>query len=395
MYRWDLQKEMEDANSTAYIARTLARAGIEATENSVSKEERAKEEQQLHAAVDSALYFLEQRIDSWSDAYLVGNYGLAAVESRRSAHIENARSLLEQLAHREGDAMYWHLEANTSPFYGWGSAGRLEVTALAVEALTKMEAQHTDRDAREMAGRGLQYLLAHKDRYGVWYSTQATQNVIEAMFASMPVTAGGAGATQAMIKVNGRTFKTVSLPDPKEATGPIMLALADALEKGENKIEIVSDANAQAINATVFTSYYLPWGKSSATSEENLLTGENRALRWKVQYDRTEAKMGDTIHCVVEAERIGLKGYGMMLGEVGLPPGAEVDRASLEAGGGNYEVQPDRVVFYIWPSAGGSSFSFDFRPRYRMESLSAPSRLYDYYNPEAAAVVAPVKFSVH
>jgi hypothetical protein len=53
------------------------------------------------------------------------------------------------------------------------------------------------------------------------------------------------------------------------------------------------------------------------------------------------------------------------------------------------------VVFYIWPSAGGSGFSFDFRPRYRMESLSAPSRLYDYYNPEAAAVVAPVKFSVH
>ena len=395
MYRWDLQKEMEDANSTAYIARTLAGAGIEATENSISKEERAKEEQQLRAAVDAALHFLEQRIDSWSDAYLVGNYALAAVESGRSAHMENARSLLEQLAHREGDTMYWNLEANTSPFYGWGSAGRLEVTALAVEALTRMEAQHADRDMQEMAGRGLQYLLAHKDRYGVWYSTQATQNVIEAMFASMPVTAGGAGATQAMIKVNGRTFKTVSLPDPKEATGPIMLALADALEKGENKIEIVSDANAQAINATVFTSYYLPWGKSSATSEENLLTGENRALRWKVQYDRTEAKMGDTIHCVVEAERIGFKGYGMMLGEVGLPPGAEVDRASLEAGGGNYEVQPDRVVFYIWPSAGGSSFSFDFRPRYRMESLSAPSRLYDYYNPEAAAVVAPVKFSVH
>jgi uncharacterized protein YfaS (alpha-2-macroglobulin family) len=395
MYRWDLQKEMEDANSTAYIARTLAAAGIEATENSVSKEERAKEEQRLRAAVDAALHFLEQRIDTWSDAYLVGNYALAAVESGRSAHMENARSLLEQLAHRESDATYWNLEANTSPFYGWGSAGRLEVTALAVEALTKMEAQHTDRDMQEMAGRGLQYLLAHKDRYGVWYSTQATQNVIEAMIASMPVTAGGASATQATIKVNGHTFKTVSLPDPKEATGPITVALADALEKGETRIEIVSDANAQAINATVFTSYYLPWGKSSATSEENLLSGENRALRWKVQYDRTEAKMGDTIHCIVEAERIGFKGYGMMLGEVGLPPGAEVDRSSLEAGGGSYEVQPDRVVFYIWPVAGGSSFSFDFRLRYRMESLSAPSRLYDYYNPEAAAVVAPVKFSVH
>jgi hypothetical protein len=86
----------------------------------------------------------------------------------------------------------------------------------------------------------------------------------------------------------------------------------------------------------------------------------------------------------------------MMLGEVGLPPGAEVDRASLEsAGAGSYEMQPDRVVFYIWPAAGGSSFGFDFRLRYRMEAFSTASRLYDYYNPEAAAVVEPVNFSVH
>jgi len=90
----------------------------------------------------------------------------------------------------------------------------------------------------------------------------------------------------------------------------------------------------------------------------------------------------------------------MMLAEVGLPPGAEVDRASLEAvkesgeGVGSYEVQPDRVVFYVWPIAGGSKFGFDFRLRYRMVSSSAPSTLYDYYNPEAAAAVMPVKFSV-
>jgi len=89
----------------------------------------------------------------------------------------------------------------------------------------------------------------------------------------------------------------------------------------------------------------------------------------------------------------------MMLAEVGLPPGAEVDRASLEAakesgGVSSYEVLPDRVVFYVWPTAGGSQFEFGFRVRYGMDAWSAPSSLYDYYNPEAAAVVKPVKFSV-
>jgi hypothetical protein len=37
---------------------------------------------------------------------------------------------------------------------------------------------------------------------------------------------------------------------------------------------------------------------------------------------------------------------------------------------------------------------FGFRVRYGMESWSAPSSLYDYYHPEAAAVVKPVKFSI-
>ena len=396
MYRWDLQKEEEDANSTAYIARTLAGADIGAADNSISKEEKEKERQRLGAAVDGALHFIEQNIDSWSDPYLVGNYALAAVDGGRNAHIEKARTLLEQLAHREGDTMYWNLEANTSPFYGWGNTGRLESTALAVEALAKMDSAHADCDLQDMAARGLQYLLGHKDRYAVWYSTQATQNVLEAMIAAMPAGANAVGVVQATIKVNGRAVKTMSLPDPREATGPVTVALGNALEKGENKIEIATAANVGAMNATLFASYYVPWGKSSATSEENLLSGENRALRWKVQYDRLEAKAGETVHCNVEAERIGFKGYGMMLGEVGLPPGAEVDRASLDAGdAGSYEVQPDRVVFYIWPSAGGSSFRFDFRLRYRMEASSAASKLYDYYNPEAAASVTPVKFSVH
>jgi hypothetical protein len=63
-----------------------------------------------------------------------------------------------------------------------------------------------------------------------------------------------------------------------------------------------------------------------------------------------------------------------MLAEVGLPPGAEVDRASLEAakqsgeGMSSYEVLPDRVEFHIWPTAGGSKFEFGFRVRYGMES---------------------------
>lgn len=39
--------------------------------------------------------------------------------------------------------------------------------------------------------------------------------------------------------------------------------------------------------------------------------------------------MKDVVTCTVQAERIGFKGYGMMLAEIGLPPGADVDRAAI------------------------------------------------------------------
>ena len=399
MYRWDLKKEVEDANTTAYVARALA-GDWSGTNDSASKEERGKEQAAVRMAVDEALRGLEKDIDAWSDAYVAGNYALAAVASKRVEHIANARAVLKRLMHSEGDASYWSPEANTTPFYGWGRTGRLETTALAVEALENMDPSHADRETQEMVQRGLQYLLSRKDRYAVWYSTQATQNALEAMVAAIPAGGDAEKAMTTTLKVNGKEVRTLALPPANEASGPITVKIAGGLNKGENTIEVTGAGKTRAMNATAFTSYYLPWGDSTATAEENTASGESRALQLRVKYDKQEAKEGETVRCKVGAERIGFKGYGMMLAEVGLPPGAEVDRASLEdvkasdAGVYSYEVLPDRVVFYVWPTAGGSSFEFGFFMRYGMKAWSEASSLYDYYNPEAAATVAPVKFVV-
>jgi CD109 antigen len=136
-YHWDVRKEMDDANWTAYVARSLA-----GTKGDVKGKDEQKERQKAEASIKLALDYLEAQIDSWSDAYLAGNYAIVAIDSGRPEHIDNARSLLHRLAHREGDTMYWNLEANTSPFFGWGTAGRLETTALAVEALAMLQASH-------------------------------------------------------------------------------------------------------------------------------------------------------------------------------------------------------------------------------------------------------------
>jgi hypothetical protein len=102
----------------------------------------------------------------------------------------------------------------------------------------------------------------------------------------------------------------------------------------------------------------------------------------------------------VEAERIAYHGYGMLLAEIGTPPGADVSRESLQAAVdadssiSRYDVLPDRIILYMWSKAGGTKLNFKFRPRYGINAKTPASVIYDYYNPEAQATVAPLKFVV-
>jgi hypothetical protein len=385
-YDWSTKSQIDDPMKTAYAARALATS---------SKALDAKEQNTVDESVGKALSYLDDRISEWRDPYLVGNYAIAAIQVKRQEHIANAREWLGRLAHNEGSTTYWNLEANTTPFYGWGTAGRLETTALAVEALAKLEELG---DHSELVSRGLQYLLTHKDRYACWYSTQATQNVIEALIAAMPIGKNRTGDDTASVLVNGAKLADIKLPPATDVVGPKVIDFGKELKTGTNTIAIQRAGDNSAMQTNLITSYYIPWPQSEATRTENFNSGDTSALKLKVEFDRREAKVGQAIACRVGAERVGFAGYGMMIAEIGLPPGVEVDRESLEDAKQNdvdgYEVQPDRVVFYLWPSAGGSKFQFVFRPRFGINAMSAPSILYDYYNPEANAAVLPIRFNI-
>ena len=388
-YDWSTKGRIDDPMNTAYVARALATS---------SKSPDAKERDTVDGSVAKALSYLEDRISEWRDPYLVGNYAIAAIDAKRPEHIANAREWLARLAHNEGSTTYWNLETNTTPFYGWGTAGRLETTALAVEALAKLEVLGDGSALPEQVNRGLQYLLTHQDRYACWHSTQATQNVIEAMIAAMPMGKNGVGHDTASVLVNGEKLTDIQLPLATEVVGPKVVDFGKELKTGSNTITIQRAGDDSAMQTNLVTSYYIPWLQSEATRTENFNSRDTSALKLKVDFDRREATIGQAIACRVGVERVGFAGYGMMIAEVGLPPGVEVDRESLEDtkqnGVDGYEVQPDRVVFYLWPSAGGSKFQFVFRPRFGINAMSASSILYDYYNPEANAAVLPIRFNI-
>jgi hypothetical protein len=391
---WRDNKPKPDATLTAYLARVLATTNL--SDGSTGSKTAT-------ASVEKALHFLEERLDEWKESYLVANYALAAIATRRSDFQEKARQQLLSIAHEEGSATYWNVELNPTPFYGWGRAGRLETTALAVEALSMLPASaDVDGQTAKQAHRGLLFLLQGKDRYGSWSSTAATVNVIDAMIAAMPKGEIPGRSSRATVWLNGRQISSVRIPAPSEVTGPVLVEMPGTIQNGRNKIEIRRPQDSSPLMTQVVSSDYVPWDSSTGTRDSNVKLGETRALRLDVRFDNTKAKVGDAVRCTVKAERIGFMGYGMMLAEIGLPPGVDVDRASLDAalesegyGSGRYDALPDRIVFYVWPKAGGTEFSFSFRPRFRMEANTTPSFLYDYYNPEARSVVMPVKFIIN
>jgi hypothetical protein len=433
-HHWQEDKEetRRTAITTAFIARVLAATrGLERP-NANAQSQTARTQTQTNpntstpqsaaaqkqsgptlTPLERALRYLAARASEIDEPYLIASYALASADAGDDEALALAVNKLAALTHAEGAGVYWALETDT-PFYGWGLAGRVETTALALKALGVFCSKRSSEcgGARQLIDRGLLFLLRNKDRYGVWYSTQATVNVHDAL-ASLVNIGDGASGGAAEIFVNGRRAGALDLPPPTQVTGPLAFDLTPYVNAGDNRVEVRRAAGSALAQAQAVTTYYVPWAKALTNDVANApgataqggqtsaKSGDASSLLLSVSYDRTSAEISQDVTCSVVARRVGHSGYGMMLAEVGLPPGAEVDRESLdrtvkESGWSinSYDILPDRVVLYLWPSGGGTKFGFKFRPRYGLDALTAPSTLYDYYNPEARTVVAPTRFVV-
>ncbi|MDX6556959.1 MAG: hypothetical protein QOF72_8 [Blastocatellia bacterium] len=410
-----LENKRRTALLTAYVARVLAITASSIQIDGTSSKPNQKPLKTAQPELKHALDYLAARVEEIDEPYLMASYALAALDADDRERGQKAIAKLRSLGHEENGASYWSLETNT-PFYGWGLAGRVETTALVVEALARYESE-TAAGSRVTSGadlfrrqdklisQGLLFLLRAKDRYGVWYSTQATINVLDALLALLARDVDAArlltGQPMAEILVNGRTVKSVELPAPGRLSGPLTIDLNGFIQSGANLIEIRRGRGSSPASVQAVTTYYVPWAESIATQNENWRANGSSGLRLITRFDKTESNVSDQINCHVEAERIGSRGYGMMLAEIGLPPGADVDRTSLDLAMkgsdwsiSQYDVLPDRLVVYLWPRAGGTKFDFKFRPRFGLRAQTAASTVYDYYNPEARAIVAPIRFVV-
>ncbi len=393
-YRWEtIENESRAKSLTTYVARTLAMLKAKASEpGAMATGPKAPEHSKQESALTKALDYLRLRNSQIDDPYSLALLGLALKDAGDENLARVIADKLETLGRDEAGGMYWNLESNTV-FNGWGTAGRIETTALAAQLLMKLDRSGAEKKYEGITAKAMLFLLKNKDRYGVWYSTQTTINVLDAFIASLE-TAEANNSQKLDVILNGETIQTLDIgPDKLEQ---IVVDLGGKLVGSANALELRA-SNGSPVMAQLVSAHYIPWADADSTGRN---INQSRAVSLEYACDRTDAAIMQEVTCSVAAERVGFRGYGMLLAEIGTPPGADVSRESLQAAIENdwsiskYEVLPDRVLVYMWAKAGGTKFNFKFRPRYGINAQTPASVVYDYYNPEAQAVNAPIRFVV-
>jgi hypothetical protein len=328
----------------------------------------------------------------FEDPYSVAAFALAAMDAGRPDLAEPGIRRLCELAKDEQGTAYWALRANT-PFYGWGRVGQVETTALVLSALAKWQKLgRNGTDLTALIHRGALFLLKNTDSSGAWSSSQAT---VRALLALLDISTAipRKGSSDVEILLNGMSAGRITTAGRQyTVSGPVIVDVSHLMRPGTTNEVSIRSNGTEPVQLQFNAAWYERWTQPHTTNAFTLNT----------EFSTTTAAVNEAVTCHVKITRSAFRGYGMMIAEIGLPPGAEVDRGALESvvndlktGVDSFEVTPDHITFYVWPRAADSTFQFIFRPRFAMKARMAQSVLYDYYNPDERVVLVPQTLNVN
>jgi hypothetical protein len=379
-----------DPRSTLYIAMQLQRS-LPAGASSAERD-------RTRTAVDRTLAWAQTFVSAVHDPYSNALRLQIAVMHKLPVEQERLADELTSTVRRDRAGVHWDVEG-ALPFYTWGWASSLETSAFVAQSLLTT---NLNDDQRTVVNEVIQYLIENQDASGVWYSGQTTTRVLKALLPFAAAQLKSAPSEGPLtVQINGRPLSAVDQAALREnmklLDAPETLDVTTYLTPGSNEIQFSSGSGSMFASAQLSSTFYVPW---EPRQNPGIRTGTDYGLDFGVHCPADGAAVGKPIDCEVSERRFGSAGDGMLLAEVGLPPGADVDREQLtrlQADGAidHYELAPDHITFYTWSwNASGTHFSFRFTPRFALQAKAAPSVLYDYYNPDERVVLAPQRLDV-
>lgn len=359
--RWDMDYgtyTWHELNSalpvTAYVTWALAESGVK------------------DAHVDKGVAWLRAHFNEAKDAYalaLVAN----AFASTRDPMTGEALGLLANMAERTGGAAHWksHIQ---SAFGAAGDGASIETTALAALAFMKA-GSHAD-----LINQSLTTLVRKKDALGNWGSTQATILTLKALMTSLGTSIEGNDG-RVVVMVNGKEAGSVKF-DEKNSDVMQLLDVSEFVQHGENKIELTTIGKVDALYQVV-ARQYLPWAIVG-----NGVPAVPSPLEILYTFDRTDLKVDDTVTAKVKVTFKGEGTTGMVLLDLGVPPGFTPLTGDLDELVGSrvisrYDLTGRLVICYLDKLDRNKPLEFSYRlkAKYPIRAKVPRTQAYDYYTP--------------
>ena len=335
-------------------------------------------------ALDKAIAYLKENWRKADNAYTLAIIANAfAVADKSDPAALGVIEKLVDMKKEEGDMVYW--EAGVKSFcFSEGKTANLETTGMAAVALMEY-----GRFPNVVKG-ALNYIVRGKDPNGTWYSTQATVSCLKALVKSL-----GKGSESfegnVTVTVNGKQAGSFKIT--KDDSDVLRQADAKSLVKpGANTVEISFDGKGTPAYS-ISSVYYLPWSKVKPEPDA--------PISIKVDFDRTQLAEKDIVTSSVSVKFNGKGTAGMVIIDLGTPPGFQVLTEDLDDlvkknVFQKYNMTARQAIIYIEELKSGQEVKFDYRMRakFPIKARTPKSSVYRYYNPEVRADSPPVEMVV-
>ena len=348
--------------------------------------------------------YLRGQLSSINDPYelaLVAN-ALVAFDTARGQELDDAtRIALDTLANFatvEDDKASWETSSETV-MGSYGDVGSIETTALATLAYLRSDYRS------DLAQAGLNSLIANKDSFGNWYTTQTTILSLKSFITAAEKAASNLDATVTVSLSDGQSR---SVQVNSENFDVVQMLTFDDIPLGENVVDI-QVAGEGNLMYQVAGSYYLPY---EALADYPELAAQDELVDITVHYDRTELAINDSVQVDVSVKmNVAESSADWAIVDLGIPPGFTVNSEDLNAlvtqssqlpedylgtTVEKYELTGRQVIIYLGHLNAEEPFNFSYRmtAKYPLKAQTPASSAYDYYNPGVNGEEQPVLLTV-
>lgn len=363
-----------DLRATAYITYALLESGVAGPQ------------------IERAMAWIGQNRATATDPYtlgLIANVYLAH-DARSATAREILRSLVTSRRTRDenGTTLAWWGSDSQSLYFGSGESMNMEATALILQALIRAGGF---ADAVEEV---VDYLLANKNQFGNFVSTQATVLTLRAMLELVRNSTSDVNATVRVFL--GELLAATLEVNASNADLLRQVDLTPYVEVGDNRVRIEFDGDG-AMLYQIVGEYFIPWALVPDGGAEDILRIANA-------YDRTTLAVDETVTVTTTVTNASASRHDMVMIDLGIPPGFDPVLADFDALIEDRSIPVTRVerkgrqlVVYVYGLDAGQVLSFDWRLRATMAvtAQTPPSRAWLYYDEGVSSEAEPVTMNVN